>query len=324
MQANRWSWAAGLVPWMLLAGGAVGCSDEPATSPSASLAGSDDAATLNDGVSGATDDATTALDVQVPDDVAAVDGVAGTDAVLVGDGTAAGDATPGADTLVAPDVPIVPDSFIPPADATGDSGQNGGQPDTSIDANPALCGNGYCDAGETPKTCSADCKGFSWTCGDGVCDIGEEFYCQNDCVKPVCGDGKCEPGEQSAGCTQDCKAGGFCGDNICQTGENGTNCPKDCGIGTWTCGDGKCDFGEQFYCFKDCTGGPTDAVTCLKAKCANDYGNCTKDPGCTTALQCMIGCNGDWGCLQGCVQAAGGSGAAAVQVTMCGQSNGCL
>ncbi len=288
--------AFGLI-WLGLS--AVACSDSVTPDPSATNVGADDVAATGDGL---------AMPADAPDDSAAPDVVV---AVAV-------DAAPGADVAPAPDATALPD--VPGAPDGG----------TAVDAAPpvevsaALCGNGYCDIGENSNNCSADCKGMSWTCGDGVCDPGEQFYCENDCTKPVCGDGKCQPGEQSAGCKQDCPATVVCGDNICGTGENGQNCPKDCGIGTWTCGDGKCDIGEQFYCFKDCQTAAPDPLGCVQAKCANDYGKCVGNAGCVAALQCMIGCKGDWGCLQGCVQSAGNNGAAAVQVAFCGQQNGCM
>jgi hypothetical protein len=53
-----------------------------------------------------------------------------------------------------------------------------------------ICGNGVCEAGETPQNCSVinggDCPSIN-LCGDGVCDEIEKdsnssFYCAEDCV----------------------------------------------------------------------------------------------------------------------------------------------
>ncbi len=290
---------------------ATACSDDSMSSPSASVESGDDGATTGDGLTagdGAIDvilgtDTAVAADASVPEDVAV-----GTDGAALADVPVQLDVASPQDVAIAPDVAVGADAI---------SGSDGGVP-------APFCGNGYCDPGEDPKTCGQDCKGFSWTCGDGICDIGEQFYCQNDCTKPFCGDGKCEPGEQAQGCSKDCPNTVVCGDTICGVGENGQNCPKDCGIGTWTCGDNKCDIGEQFYCPQDCQSTVPDPMSCLQAKCATDYGKCAPDPACASALQCLVGCKGDWACLQGCVQAAGGNGSSAVQVAFCGQQNGCL
>ena len=306
---------------------AVGCSDDTTQGPSASTVAGDDALgdgqATDDAAADAADDAAAAT----PTDAIATDAAATTptdaaDSELPPaiDAALAVDAAPGADVGLGGDAAAAPD-VLAPADGVAASDAVLAA-DTSVPA--PVCGNGYCENGENPSNCGADCKGGSWSCGDGVCDIGEQFYCQNDCVDPVCGDGKCEAGEQSQGCVKDCGTSTVCGDNICGAGENGTNCPKDCGIGTWQCGDGKCDFGEQFYCFKDCQAGPTNAVSCLQSNCGSDYKNCSASAGCNSALQCMIGCKGSYSCLQGCVQAAGGSGSMAVQTAICGQQNGCL
>jgi hypothetical protein len=306
-----------------LAVGFAGCSDDVTQGPSASNLGADDAGgdglAMDDATGDAAEDAAaTPTDATVAD----TSGATPTDAAdselpPAADGVAALDAV---DAAPAPDVPPAGDAAVG-ADASAPVDAVVG---SDVVVPVPVCGNGYCENGENPGNCGADCKGLSWSCGDGVCDIGEQFYCQNDCVDPVCGDGKCEAGEQSQGCVKDCGTSTTCGDNICGAGENGTNCAKDCGIGTWQCGDGKCDFGEQFYCFKDCQAGPTNAVSCLQSNCGSDYKNCSASPACNSALQCMIGCKGSYSCLQGCVNAAGGSGSMAVQTAICGQQNGCL
>ena len=127
------------------------------------------------------------------------------------------------------------------------------------------CGNGKCDEGEYPKTCSKDCK-----CGDGKCDPTEVGKCSKDCG--TCGNGKCEPpAENPLSCSKDCPES--CGDQWCSNKENflGT-CPKDCGGNRCAdanvypgqhqvCGDGVCD-----------RAGCTDPETCHT--CEMDCGVC--------------------------------------------------
>ncbi len=70
------------------------------------------------------------------------------------------------------------------------------------------CGNGTCDAGETPNSCAQDCKQTG----------------------PVCGNTVCESGETTSSCPQDCKQSGpVCGNGVCESGETKTSCAKDCG-----------------------------------------------------------------------------------------------
>jgi hypothetical protein len=43
------------------------------------------------------------------------------------------------------------------------------------------CGNGTCDALETPLSCPADCR-LTMTCGNGTCDLLETpLSCPADC-----------------------------------------------------------------------------------------------------------------------------------------------
>lgn len=82
------------------------------------------------------------------------------------------------------------------------------------------CGDGVCDASESPSTCAADCK-----CGNGVCDAGENANtCAGDCTR--CGDGICSGGENARSCPGDCTR---CGDGICSGSETCSSCAGDCG-----------------------------------------------------------------------------------------------
>ncbi len=67
-----------------------------------------------------------------------------------------------------------------------------------VDYSHFTCGDGVCDATETPATCPSDC-----TCGNGICDGLETFItCPADCT--FCGNQICEPGETVANCPFDC------------------------------------------------------------------------------------------------------------------------
>jgi hypothetical protein len=74
----------------------------------------------------------------------------------------------------------------------------------------AICGNGICEADETPTSCSYDCKVWTPICGNGVCEAGETLeQCPRDCslhVSPnVCDkDGLCEKNETVENCPSDC------------------------------------------------------------------------------------------------------------------------
>ncbi|MSQ84653.1 MAG: hypothetical protein EXR77_17560 [Myxococcales bacterium] len=142
-----------------------------------------------------------------------------------------------------------------------------------------------------------------------------------------CGNGTCEPGESTQNCPADCQGGSgswTCGDGKCDIGEQ-FYCQKDCTSsgsgGGWVCGDGKCDIGEKYYCQKDCQAG---GATCLSTKCVAENNKCNTDTKCKTSVQCSLGCNGDWACLQKCLPGGTGANQTAVDLLICGQKNNCL
>ena len=151
------------------------------------------------------------------------------------------------------------------------------------------CGNGACEAGETPSNCATDCKSSGPVCGNGQCEPGETpSTCAQDCKSsgPVCGNGKCEAGETASTCAKDCGLPSpVCGDGKCEGSENASNCNKDCGTPA-KCGDGKCDVGETAVnCAVDCGGG--GANSCV-GKCG-DYKEgaaCQCDSGCAEYGDC--------------------------------------
>jgi hypothetical protein len=156
----------------------------------------------------------------------------------------------------------------------------------------ATCGNGICEAGETPQNCSIDCVNIP-TCGNGICESGENTQnCSIDCrFPPTCGNGICESGESPSNCSIDCGGNPTCGNGICESGETPQNCSIDCKSSP-TCGNGICEAGEspsncctdcyQAYfskaCFDgdvywyDCRGVRTNkAIECGTSDWANEY-----------------------------------------------------
>ena len=93
-----------------------------------------------------------------------------------------------------------------------------------------VCGDGTCNANESPFNCPVDCPASA--CGNGVCESGESpSSCPSDCgpPPPVCGNGQCESGESSASCPSDCGSPHQCGNHVCDPGER-ISCPSDCGV----------------------------------------------------------------------------------------------
>ena len=124
------------------------------------------------------------------------------------------------------------------------------------------CGDGKCNAGESPATCPMDCS-----CGDGRCALSEVGLCAQDCGS--CGDGKCAVWETPVTCAQDCNS---CGDGWCSGNENIINCSQDC-VGL-TCIDEKLYPRLPRVCGDGVCGGAGchDPESC--ASCPQDCGKC--------------------------------------------------
>ena len=144
-----------------------------------------------------------------------------------------------------------------------DCGTTGGQDPSG--ANPKscggggtspVCGNGWCETGESQANCPADCTGGGGTvCGNGTCEAGETAgSCPQDCV---------------SGCVPDC-TGKTCGPNGC----NGScgNCPPD----FW------CDIQGQCQSMNGCT------ANCTGKSCDQDDG-CGEPCGCPDGQVCISG-----------------------------------
>jgi len=91
------------------------------------------------------------------------------------------------------------------------------------------CGNDTCEGGENPQNCPEDCAKI--ICGNGTCDATETpATCPADCGT-ACGNCVCQNGENSLNCPADC---GYCGDGVCSNcatlNESMSTCFADCGF----------------------------------------------------------------------------------------------
>ncbi|MBU0648934.1 hypothetical protein KJ969_02425 [Patescibacteria group bacterium] len=125
---------------------------------------------------------------------------------------------------------------------------------------PTVCGDDYCDPGESSLTCESDCGKIYKEDGQAcefASDCKSDYCVHNFCraESEYCGDGYCEGPEDCSTCSRDCgncKANGslctrdvecaaeyclhgycrsentFCGDDYCDTGEIYLTCPEDC------------------------------------------------------------------------------------------------
>lgn len=102
----------------------------------------------------------------------------------------------------------------------------------------AECGNGTCEAGESPESCARDCTASD--CGDGTCAPGECGLCDADCRPDeceVCGNGAClASAEDCKSCSQDCGSCEACG-------KSGLSAPQP------FVAEPTCDFLDPSHCF---------------------------------------------------------------------------
>lgn len=114
-----------------------------------------------------------------------------------------------------------------------------------------ICGNKFCEFGETKDYCPYDCGTKDKTlCGDGFCDLNEDAStCPQDCQAVTkCGDGSCSVGEDENNCAIDCKkiVQNICGDSKCDANEDSLSCAQDCPItSAQYCGDGEVNQAEE-------------------------------------------------------------------------------
>jgi len=151
-----------------------------------------------------------------------------------------------------------------------------------------VCGNGYCEAGESQQTCPADCTGSTEGGLGAACNSGSD--CQSGLICVQAPDGNfctqyCPDPDGGSGCP----SGYLCvplsqpppsGDGVCYKTSS-----------SQTCGNGKCESGESYQsCPADCAGGSCGSVTyegCCEGELLKycDQGslksiNCSSKPSC--------------------------------------------
>ena len=196
-----------------------------------------------------------------------------------------------------------------------------------------VCGDGFCEPGETPTSCPGDCG--PGVCGDGTCSSARGETCSScalDCgACPTCGDGTCNISETCLSCVADCGTCMACGDGTCSASESCMTCTLDCGTGPAVCGDRLCTGTETCTtCASDCGACPAcgDAScngteTC--STCATDCGACPScgDARCNGSETCST-CATDCGACPSCGDAICGAGeTCATCVSDCGACAGC-
>ncbi|CAN0440151.1 unnamed protein product, partial [Pylaiella littoralis] len=137
--------------------------------------------------------------------------------------------------------------------------------DTSI---TEVCGNGFCEEGETRANCGKDCTHHNSVCGNGICEgydysfgqfgtyyhvnmYEDEYTCPVDCAS--------SPNlDVSSSTTGSCFMSGstcenVCGDGICTGTDTCESCPRDCGECVAD-GDGICAYPFEDAGVGDCEG----------------------------------------------------------------------
>ena len=187
------------------------------------------------------------------------------------------------------DTVVIADAKAEVADGKGDSDTKG-DTDAKPDVKPPFCGNAKCEIGETPASCSKDCKPVA-SCGNSLCEadktedvdtcavdcgFADEF---NQCVQSQCAEKfkTCNANTVCAAmmeCAVDCGGTVPCVD-LCSVGttESAKASVFSLLACTWQnlcyptkCGDGACQAPKEngFSCAADCKTGGT---TCGDSKC---------------------------------------------------------
>jgi cysteine-rich repeat protein len=181
-------------------------------------------------------------------------------------------------------------------------------------ANGEVCDDGVGNSDLLPDACRSDCQPAG--CGDGVIDTGETcdppngITCDSNCLSPGCGNGFLDPGEQCDdgpgnsdvvpdACRTTCMLP-TCGDGVTDSGEqcdppDGSLCDVDCSF--LDCGNGVIDPGEDCddgagnndtipdACRTDCTDPACgDGVTDTSETCDDGGESATCDDDCTAVV----------------------------------------
>ena len=180
------------------------------------------------------------------------------------------------------------------------------------------CGDGICNNGETPATCSQDCAAPSINCGNNKIEFPEECDGSNLNSQTCATQGyfggtlscyaKLTPNE----CKFDTTNCNLCGNKTCDKGETCLTCPSDCTCEK--CGNGVIDFppeqcdtnGPVIPPFLSCaTFGYTGGTLGCTNRCKIDTKHCfSLSSGCGDGIcsipgeciSCPADCNGEPGC----------------------------
>ena len=220
------------------------------------------------------------------------------------------------------------------------------------------CGNEECGDEESCDSCPEDCGPCDAPgCGDGICaDDESPDSCPGDCppgptveTMPCLQDG-CDLGQclefqvciNALGCMADCEdpeCAEWCLLDVPPAGQDLLGGVLACGmdLGCWggdepppepVCGDGVCEDGENAdWCPDDCEEEPPppeeNLVECVLETCPTELMECLTDPVCAGAIECLVGCGQDQGCLTGCLT-GGGFSLTILAVANCAWQSGCL
>eukprot|EP00752_Nemacystus_decipiens_P006046 g5457.t1 len=137
---------------------------------------------------------------------------------------------------------------------------------------PAVCGNGFCEEGETRLGCTVDCTHHNAVCGNGVCeqagvgvaaDLGtchvnmyeNEYNCPVDCILEPNSPNLDVFSSVTGSCfMSDSTCDNVCGDGICTGTDTCESCPRDCGECPPIAGDGICSYPFEVAGVGDCDG----------------------------------------------------------------------
>ncbi|MBK8256714.1 MAG: hypothetical protein IPK82_29090 [Polyangiaceae bacterium] len=158
-----------------------------------------------------------------------------------------------------------------------------------------ICGDSYCQGGESCETCPSDCGTCnSGGCGDNTCGAGESCEtCPSDCgdcstcgpqnFTVDCGNGYKCPANST--CSQDGNC--FCNEGYVAESCSGQSCTSGCPAPDWwcvtgssgSCGNGMCDASESCStCPSDCGGCSCTLYAAAMAPMVQPAFDCSIEP----------------------------------------------